>query len=175
MFLVRAAEIDFNRIREAYLQIIEKSPDMDKYARYEYGKHPKDDDIKAYIDAGDMYMLMNEEEIAGVAAVTFYQGTEYHPVKWQVDVRDNEVIVPHLLGIMPDYQKKGTGKVMMREIFNLARKNSLKVCRLDTLESNIPAQKLYKKMGFIYCGTAHWFAENTGWTNFYLYEYVLDK
>lgn len=63
---------------------------------------------------------------------------------------------------------------MIRHILQVASEKSLKACRLDTLASNIPAQKLYEKLGFTYCGKQHWYAENTGWTDFYLYEYLLD-
>lgn len=48
----------------------------------------------------------------------------------------------------------------------------LEACRLDTLFSNIPAQKFYTKLGFAYIGKAHWYADNTGWTDFLLYEFV---
>lgn len=49
------------------------------------------------------------------------------------------------------------------------------ICWGDTLASNIPAQKLYEKLGFTYSGKQHWYAENTGWTDFYLYELDLRK
>lgn len=162
-------------MRAAYLDIAVNTPDMDKFARYDYGKHPKEEDILAYIDAGNMYLFMDGQTIAGVVAITLYQGAEYHPVKWQIDAADDEVMVLHLLGIVPAYQRNGTGSAMIRQVLQMAKEQSLKACRLDTLESNLPAQKLYEKLGFTYCGTQHWYADNTGWTNFYLYEYVLNR
>lgn len=173
MQLIKASEQDFDRVKAAYLDIALNTPDMEKYARYDYGKHPKEEDIRAYIDAGYMYLFLDGQNIAGAAAITWHQGAEYHPVKWQIDAADDEVMVLHLLGIVPAYQRRGTGSAMIRQALQMAQEKSLKACRLDTLESNLPAQRLYEKLGFKYCGSRHWYADNTGWTDFYLYEYVL--
>lgn len=174
MLLIKAGTVDFEKIKNAYIDIAENTPDIDKYARYEYGKHPNDEEITEYIADGNMYMLMDHDTVAGVIAMTTFQGEEYHPIKWKIRTLDDEVMVLHLLGIVPSYQGKGVGKIMIRKALELAREKSLKVCRLDTLASNIPAQRFYEKLGFTYCGKQHWYAENTGWTDFYLYEYVLE-
>lgn len=173
--LVKADTADFDRVKAAYIDISENTPDMDKYARYEYGKHPNDAEVKGYIASESMYMFMDNDSIAGVIAITASQGEEYHPVKWQIDISDDEVMVLHLLGIVPAYQGMGVGKEMIRHALQLASEKSLKACRLDTLASNTPAQRFYEKLGFTYCGKQHWYAENTGWTDFYLYEYIFDS
>ena len=49
-------------------------------------------------------------------------------------------------------------------------------CRAITLAllgGNLPAQRLYEGLGFAYMGTVPLFYEDTGWTDFLLYEYVL--
>ena len=76
------------------------------------------------------------------------------------------------MGISPDYIGQGVGKLVINEACKLGKKMGLKACRLDTLFSNIPAQKFYTKLGFAYIGKAHWYADNTGWTDFLLYEFV---
>ena len=43
--------------------------------------------------------------------------------------------------------------------------------RLDALASNTPAHKIYERLGFEYRGKQHLYAENTGWTDFYFFEY----
>lgn len=173
--LIKAKSTDFDKVKAAYLDIEKNTPDMEKYAKYEYGKHPKDEEITEYIDSGNMYMFLDGEAAAGVIAITMHQGKDYHPVKWQIDARDDEVMVLHLLGIIPSYQGRGVAKEMIREALKMASEKSLKACRLDTLGTNVPAQKMYEKLGFTYCGKQHWYAENTGWTDFYLYEYVLNS
>lgn len=104
MLLIKAGTADFEKIKNAYIDIAENTPDIDKYARYEYGKHPNDEEITEYIADGNMYMLMDHDTVAGVIAMTTFQGEEYHPIKWKIRTLDDEVMVLHLLGIVPSYQ-----------------------------------------------------------------------
>lgn len=71
--LRKAAAADFDSVKAAYVDIAENTPDMARYARYEYGKHPKDSQITEYIDQGNLYMFMDGEQIAGVIVITPYQ------------------------------------------------------------------------------------------------------
>ena len=115
-------------------------------------------------------------------ALTMYQGErlwvgeqssgmDYHAIKWAQLLEDKEVAVIHILAVSPDAQGKGIGSEMIREAIRLARTNGMKAIRLDALASNTPAHKIYKSLGFEYCGRQHLYAENTGWTDFYFFEY----
>jgi ribosomal protein S18 acetylase RimI-like enzyme len=53
----------------------------------------------------------------------------------------------------------------------MAKSKGMQAIRLDALASNTPAHKLYKRLGFEYRGQQHLYAENTGWTDFYFFEY----
>lgn len=46
------------------------------------------------------------------------------------------------------YRKKGIGAVMIAELLNLGREKGVEQFYLEVRESNIPAQRLYQKMGF---------------------------
>jgi ribosomal protein S18 acetylase RimI-like enzyme len=56
-----------------------------------------------------------------------------------------------------------------------ASANNCKVIRLDVLNGNRNAERLYRSMGFQYVHTLPMFYEDTGWTNFDLYEYLLPQ
>ena len=62
---------------------------------------------------------------------------------------------------------------MVREAIRTAGENGQKAVRLDVLGTNIPAQKLYSSMGFQYRDTIQLFYEDTGLTDYMLYEYLL--
>lgn len=49
----------------------------------------------------------------------------------------------------------------------------MKTIRLDVLEGNIPAERAYLKMGFQYLDTIQMFYEDTGWTNYKAFEYIV--
>ena len=94
-------------------------------------------------------------------------------MKWSVDAEDPELLVIHALGVHPDYAGKGIAKEMVRNVIEMAREQKLKTIRLDVLEGNVPAEKAYSKMGFQYVTTLKLFYEDTGWTNFKVYEYII--
>ena len=61
----------------------------------------------------------------------------------------------------------------MEEIIEYSENQGKKAVRLDAIEPNIPAQRLYESMDFKKRGVKYWFAANIGWMNFYLYEYLV--
>ena len=71
------------------------------------------------------------------------------------------------------HRGKGRAKQMVRFAVDYARKNRHKVIRIDVLKGNRNAKKLYSGMSFRYLHTLPMFYEDTGWTDFELYEYPL--
>ena len=61
----------------------------------------------------------------------------------------------------------------MEEAIDLSKRTGFKVVRLDALESNVLAHSLYESLGFLKRDERLWYAENTGWINFYLFEKLL--
>lgn len=173
MEIVKARIDDFEAINEHYINIIDHTPDIEKYARWEKGLHPTVEGIKGYIESSAMYLCMDDDNITVTMAVTMEQGADYHDISWGMAAKDDEVAVIHILGVSPEYQGKGIGGQMIDEAIRLAKVHHKKAVRLDALASNLPAQHLYEAKGFIYKGKLNWYAKNTGWTDFYFYEYVL--
>ena len=64
----------------------------------------------------------------------------------------------------------GGGTIINDNSARIARENGKKALRLDTLKSNLPAQRMYEGLGFSRRGEQHLYAENTGWTDFLYYE-----
>lgn len=171
MKLNKATIEDFESIIAFYDDVTERTADMAKYARWQKEKHPTSDGIRAYIEEGSMYLYQKDGAILGAMAITMYQGEDYHAIEWTQQVDDNQVAVIHILAVSPDCQGKGIGSEMIREAIRLAKKNGMKAIRLDALASNTPAHSIYKRLGFEYRGKQHLYAENTGWTDFFFFEY----
>lgn len=170
--LMRQADIsDFENIVELYKYVINHTSDMGKYARWVYGQHPTDEMIKEYIYKDAMYVLEEDGKLLAAMAVTLSQGDDYHSINWQQDLQDDEVAVVHILCVNPDYQKQKIGKRMIEEAIQLAKQTGKKAVRLDALESNTPAHKMYEALGFQCRGKLNLYAENTGWTNFLFFEF----
>ena len=161
---------DFKTVKAAYTDIIENTPEIVEHAHWIYGLHPTDELLRSYIDHGEMYVLKDAEKTAGVVAIVMHQGQDYKTVQWEENLADDEVAVLHLLAVCPAYQRRGTGKVIVEKTIGIAGKHKKKAVRLDTLASNLPAQRLYEKSGFQYRGRQRLFVENTVWLDFVYYE-----
>ena len=164
---------DFELVKSKYLNVIKNTPNMEKYARWDYGKHPTDEAIRTYTDNGEMYILTDGENIAGMVALVMHQDQDYEDIAWAVGLESDQVATLHLLAVCPEFLGKGMGIKLLDEAERLTVENGRKALRFDTLSSNLPAQRLYEKAGFSYRGKKHLYAENTGWTDFWYYEKVL--
>lgn len=174
MKLVQADTNDFSAIRAAYIDIIEHTPGLPEQTKWNYGLHPSDEDIMEYIEGGNMYMYKDGEAIAGVVALVFSQNEDYHPVNWTTEAEDDEVLVPHILALTPAYRSSGIGTHMLQAMLQEGKKKGNKVCRLDTLATNLTGQHFYTRQGFTYCGIQNWYAGNAGWIDFMMYEKVIE-
>ena len=171
MSLELATQNDFNAIIAFYDDVTARTPEMATYARWSKGKHPTVEGIRAYIDEGNMYLYRECGAIVGAMAVTMYQDEDYHSIEWTQQVVDDKVAVIHILAVSPDAQGNGIGSEMIREAIRMAESKGMQTIRLDALASNTPAHRLYERLGFEYRGKQHLYAENTGWTDFYFFEF----
>lgn len=65
--------------------------------------------------------------------------------------------------------------MMVQKVINLAKEAKMQAIRLDVLEGNLPAESVYVKAGFSYVDTIRMYYEDTGWTNFKVYEYLISQ
>ena len=168
----RCAIGDLPGLLDFYRLVIRETGDMAIHARWEFGKHPTEAMIADYVSRGVMYITEDGVGIAAAVAVTPFQSEGYHGVEWQADLADDEVATVHILAVSPRYQGHGYARAMMRDVIDLAKGMGKKAVRLDALACNIPAHRLYESLGFIKRGVCHWYAENTGWFDFFLFEYL---
>lgn len=170
MKLTRVAAEDFLRVTQFYRDAIRHTPEMERFGRWIYGLHPTDGMIMDYIQSRTMFTCEDDGEILCAFALTSSQGSDYHDTCWGSALADDEVAVVHLLCVNPKYQHQGIGKRAMAHAIALAEQMRKKAIRLDALSSNTPAHRLYESLDFERRGTAHWFTDNVGWTDFYLFE-----
>ena len=168
MNLVQAHDIE--TVKKLYINVIENTPEIDKTARWVYGKHPTDESLRSYIENGEMFLLTDRDTVAGMVAIVMHQGTDYEDIPWAEKLESDQVATLHLLAVCPDYRGRALGNTILELAGELAKQQGKKALRLDVLESNLPAQRMYEKAGYEYRGKQRWYAENTGWTNFLLYE-----
>ena len=113
---------------------------------------------------------MDRDIVAGMVAIVMHQGVDYETVSWAEKLGNDQVATLHILAVCPEYRGRALGSTILELAEELAKQQGKRAMRLDVLESNLPAQRMYEKAGYVYRGKQRWYAENTGWTNFLLYE-----
>ena len=101
---------------------------MEIYAKWVYGKHPTDEMIMRYISEGALYFCERNGSVISAAAVTPYQGEDYHNTSWSLRLADDETAVVHILCVEPKLQKQGIARETMELIIGLSRKLEKRRC-----------------------------------------------
>ena len=172
--LKKAAIRYLDQIRALYWSLLDSSSEYGRILQWKKNIYPNDNDWNNYILNDEMYLILEDMNVIGAVAVTNAQSKEYRKIHWKVKADDQEVAVVHLLMILPEYQGGGAATAALDEIIRLATGKQKRVVRLDAVGTNVPAQKLYEKYGFVNCGTAQEYYESTGETEFVFYEYALE-
>ena len=116
---------------------------------------------------------MDGEDIAAAMVLNHTCNEAYAQASWPTDAAPHEVTVIHTLAVHPQYTRKGLAKELVRFAIQRARSGGQKVIRLDVLAGNLPAERLYPSLGFTYVDTLPMYYEDTGQTDYKIYELKL--
>ena len=173
MRIVKAQISQFQAVREFYYAVIDGVGNSRDSVGWKKDIYPAPDFLNDSIRNGELFIAEEDEMIIGAMVLNHRFHDEYRKIQWPTRAEDTEVIVIHALGVRPSHRGKGSAKQMVRFAVDYARKNRHKVIRIDVLKGNRNAKKLYSGMSFRYLHTLPMFYEDTGWTDFELYEYPL--
>lgn len=168
-----AEEQDYPRVREFYYDLIDAMADSEFKPGWEKDVYPTQEFLVQSIENGELYLAETAEGLAACMVVNHAYNDGYRDIRWAVDAADEELCVIHALGVHPRFAGQGIAKQLVARVIGDARRQGLKAIRLDVLEGNLPAERAYTRMGFAYRGTLKMFYEDTGWTAFRLFEYLL--
>lgn len=174
MLRIRVAnDEDYSHIRDFYYSLIDAMEDAEYKPGWERDIYPTQEFLIKSINNNELYIAETDGNVVACMVVNHEYNDGYKTIKWAVDAEDSELFVIHALGVHPMYSGKGIAKQMVRKVIDIACENKIKTIRLDVLGGNIPAERTYTKMGFVYCDTIKMFYEDTGWTDYKLYEYIV--
>lgn len=168
-----AEKDDFQRVRNFYSTLIDNIGDYNFSFGWKKDIYPSQEFLLDSINNYELYYGELENQIISSMIVNNKYNKEYNDVKWLTDASDDELLVIHTLGVDPRFAGKGFAKEMVHSVIDMGRKKGLKSIRLDVLEGNTPAEKSYTKIGFQYRSTMQMYYEDTGYTNYRLFEYIL--
>ena len=171
MVFQKANPNEFDRIRAFYWALIDAmAADNDKIG-WKKGIYPTDDFLRDSLEKGTLYALTHQQQLAACVIVNSDTNEGYASVPWRVDCVDNDVLIPHALAVSPALQGQGIGREVVAQVQALARRAGKRAVRLDILGTNAAAERLYTGMGFRFVQAKPMFYEDTGWTEYKLYEW----
>ena len=171
MIFRKAEKEDFDKIKSLYWILIDREQDDPSFPHWKKGIHPSDEMIQDSIDKGDLYVLADGDEIAACVIANDEKVDGYSDTPWQID--SDEVIVLHVLAVHPNHRGKGLARRLVENVIEQERKAGKKALRLDVIENNTTAEKLYQKLGFQFIQTKTLYYDVVGKMKFKLYERVL--
>ena len=171
MIIVKANRDQYESVRGFYHSMIDAMAGSPAYVGWKKDIYPSPEFLASSINHGELYLVLEDDRIVAAMVFNHEYNESYSQFRWQTEADDSEVMVIHALGVHPAYSGKGYAKALVQKAIDMAGESGMKAIRLDVLEGNIPAEKLYSGFGFRYMATLPMYYEDTGWTNFKLYEY----
>ena len=171
MIFREAEKEDFYKIRSLYWILIDQEQDEPSFPHWKKGIHPSDEMIQISIDRRQLYVLADGAEIAACVIANDKKVDGYADAPWQID--SDVVMVLHVLAVHPNHRGKGLARRLVENVIEQERKVGKKALRLDVIENNTTAEKLYQKLGFRYIQTKTLYYDVVGEMTFKLYERVL--
>ena len=129
--------------------------------------------MRSSIERGELYLGLLGGDIAAAMAINGEGAEGYAGATWGVRAADGEFSVIHALGVLPSHHGRGFARELVAAAKDIARGLGHKALRLDVLNGNLPAVRLYESEGFRFVSRVELFYEDTGPTDFLLYEYAL--
>ena len=173
MSFQKASEADFHIIQKFYWNVIDnihKNNTEDENLGWEKGVYPSDAFIQRSISNGELYTLTENDILYACVILNSNHNEGYEGCPWSIVCAPSEVLTPHALAVNPELQGRGIGKIVVKNILNLAKIENKKTIRLDVLGACKAAERLYISCGFQFVEAKDMFYEDTGWTEYKMFE-----
>ena len=112
--------------------------------------YPGETEIAGDLSAGTLYVLEEDRQIIGAISIVPENELD-HCSCWSVKENAREFA---RVVIKPDQQHKGLSVYLVEGVIRELQRQGAAAIHIAVAKENIPAQKLYRKTGFDFCGEA---------------------
>lgn len=167
-----ATQNDLQGLRLLYNDIIDAMDASQWHAQWRKDGYPSNAELENAILKGELYVAILSDSIVAAMILNHAFNEGYRTVPWQITCNDEELLCIHTLGVSPHIQRCGIASAMLGYAVQRARAMGCRCIRLDVIENNRPADLLYTRYGFNFCGTHHLHYDSVS-AAFNMYEYLL--
>lgn len=139
---------DILQVAKIYDAILEKDALGTAVTGWQKGVYPLQKTALEAHNNKELFVMEVADEIVASAIINQKQVREYANCKWGFCAQDSEVMVIHTLVVDPQKSGKGYAAEFVLFYEDYALKNGCRYLRLDTNEINLPARRLYQKLGY---------------------------
>lgn len=136
--IVRAAERDWERVREIRLRALADAPSAFG-SRFEDEREKPESLWRGRLANRDAatFLAVDEDRAIGLVAVFFEDVGRAHLVS---------------MWVSPEARREGIGRALAETVVDWARRNGADIVELWVTETNEPARRLYDRCGFAFTG-----------------------
>lgn len=153
-----ATKEDLEQVARIYDEVLDVEERTINYTNWQRGKYPTVKDAEKSLSQGSLYVGEEGNELWGSVILNDVQLPEYKKIPWEYSV--DKALVIHTLCISPRFQGQGKAREFVNFAENFGKENGYDAIRLDTYEGNMPANAMYRKLGYHYAGNTEFFFQN---------------
>ena len=176
-YVIRKATTDeYTTVRDFYYTMIEWLDTAEYGPGWKKDIYPSPQDLISALENGELWVCELDGKFIASMIINSSSVEGYNDVNWIVKTDPSRVSCLHALGVLPEYHGSGLSTKMVVKAIEIAKSKGHIALRLDVLSGNLPAERLYPKLGFKYIGEQQIYYEDTGLTDYKLFEYlIIDK
>lgn len=145
------------------------------YPGWMKGVYPTTDDAIQGVHNNDLFIASIDSQIVGTIRLSHKPEEAYATVKWKQELSNDLILVIYTFAVHPAFSKQGIASTLLAFAEGYAKEQGVHALRLDVVEGNIPAIKLYEKHDFAYIATIDLGLEQYGLKWFRTYEKILGE
>ena len=150
--LRKAKAEEAEKILEFYQKVIDSTGGGEFNPKWNRD-YPNLEFIEGCVEKEELYVCTEEDNIISCVVLNNRFDPEYENIEWTINATPQETIIIHTFAVSSDFAGKGIGKEIFNQIRNNALKNNQKTIRIDIIDGNVGAQKVFEKFGFEYVDT----------------------
>ena len=149
------AREDIDEILALYEAVQQAVAGTDNDPLWKVGVHPCRAQLEAAAAGEALFVLRKGGRIAGAMVADESITPGYEAVPWNVQAAPGEFVTVHLFAVHPDFRGQGLARPFLEAVEQTARERGYKAVRLDTLVTNLGAQRTYERLGYANMGRHH--------------------